>query len=107
MNEPYEIFDIGDGESVTLTILRHEKGTMTIHPAYAPEGKEVTVLRLHLKTPVRPGAMDYLDITSKKLIAKLEPRLADYERDRRAIKITKLGVAPKADFIVLELPLTP
>jgi hypothetical protein len=97
---PYEIFDVGDGESVELRIKRYDQGEMIILPKGATVGKRIQVLRLHLETPIRPGAMPYLDVTSKTLQAQLGPLIAAPQSPYNVYKITKHGVAPSARFTV-------
>ena len=101
---PYEIFDIGDGESVDLRVTRFEQGDEFMMKA--TDGREFmsSPLRLHLPGPWAPGHKPYLDITSKRLIPELKGLLGTMPGPLKHIKITKHGVAPKAVFSVEVLP---
>jgi len=101
---PYEIFDIGDGESVDLVATRIEQGDE--FEMSATDGRKFmsSPLRLHLTGPWAPGHKSYLDVTSKRLIPELRGLLATIPPGGKHIRIIKHGVAPKAVFSVEVLP---
>lgn len=92
---PYEILELSDGESKTLTILKYQEGTITIHPRYLPAGtaKVVRALRVYVPRSEKPTGTDYWDITSQTLVYTLLPFLRS--KIPRRIKITAHGYAPK------------
>ena len=95
---PYEIFELGDGESRTTRIMRWQEGEVEIHPAYQPEGKMIRALRIHVPETDKEYFPFYWDITSTTLVAQLLPYLERYGYEARTYKITKHGVAPRARF---------
>lgn len=104
---PYELLELGDGQSTTLRVTSWERGLILIHPRYAgaPSEKEVEALRVHLAPGVKPYAPMYWDITSKTLIAQLLPMLLQRGQERYQFIVTKYGVAPKARFTLESRPL--
>jgi len=101
---PYEIFDIGDGESVDITVTWWERGDEIEMKATDGHIFRSSPLRLHLTAPLAPGKQPYLDVTSKRLIPQLEGLLAGVPPAKRRMKIVKHGVAPKALFTVEIIP---
>ena len=101
---PYEIFDIGDGDQVTITVTRWERGEEMEMTAEDGHKFRSSPLRLHLTEPLEPGRFPYLDITSKRLIPTLLPLLRGVPPGKKTLRITKHGVAPKAVFTVEQLP---
>ncbi len=105
--EPYEILDLGDGESKSFVGVRYERGTMMIKPRYrgAPAEKEIPVLRVHVRKEDDPFFPHYWDITSKTCMAQILPMLMDPRARDYLITVTKYGVAPRARFTVARAPL--
>lgn len=95
---PYEILELGDGESLITRITRWEVGEVEIHPSYKPEGKFVAALRIHVPEDDKEYFPFYWDVTSQTLLAQLLPYLELEGFERRRYTITKHGVAPKARF---------
>ena len=95
---PYEILELGDGETLTTGILRWQEGEVEIHPAYKPEGKMITALRIHVPEKDKEYFPYYWDVTSQTLVAQLLPYLERPGYERRIYAITKHGVAPRARF---------
>ena len=95
---PYEILELGDGETLTTRITAWEEGEVEIHPAYKPEGKLVAALRMHVPKEDKEFFPYYWDVTSTTLVAQLKPWLEEPGFERRTYKITKHGVAPRARF---------
>lgn len=102
--EPFEIFDIPAESRVEFTVLRYQEGDPV--EMMALDGRKFTIapLRLHLKEPLSPGHMSYIDITSKRLHVSLLPHLRVIPTGGKRIAITKHGVAPKAVFELAVLP---
>jgi len=100
LNGPYEVFDIGDGEAVQVRVIRTEPGEIDIHPGYGSTVKTVPCLRLHLQHPWVEGRMPYIDITSTRLKASLEPLLQNLPAGGKLVRIIKHGQAPSALFSV-------
>ena len=103
---PYELLELRDRESVTLQIVSSELGSMIIHPRWpgAPKEKTITVLRVHLAAGVKPYPPQYFDITSKTLIAQLQPFLMERGFERQEFVITKFGQPPRARFTLERRP---
>jgi len=93
-----EILELTDGQSITLHISRWILGRMTIHPANAPLGKMIRVLRVWVPPAEKPIGPDYWDITSQTLIYQILPYLEARPFRRRTYTITKHGIAPRARF---------
>lgn len=104
---PYEILDLGDGETARLRVVSWERGTIVIHPKWpgAPPEKEIVVLRTHLAAGVKPYPPLYYDITSKTLQAQLLPMLMERGFERYWYVITKHGVPPRARFTLERRPI--
>lgn len=103
---PYELLELADREHAVLRIVSHELGTMVIHPRWpgAPAEKEISVLRVHLAPGVKLYPPMYFDITSKTLIAQLQPFLLERGFERYEFVITKYGVPPRARFTLERRP---
>jgi hypothetical protein len=93
---PIELLDLADGESVEFSVLKYLKGEVRIETRLEPGGKEVGALRIWPSPEDKPLGAPYWDITSRTLVARLDPVLDGLVRSRRRIKITKYGVAPTA-----------
>ena len=96
-----EILELTDGETKVLHITRWTLGRMTIHPANAPLGKMIRVLRVWVPPVEKAIGPDYWDITSQTLIYQLMPFLEREPYRRRTYTITKHGVAPRARFTLV------
>jgi len=101
---PYEVFDIGDGEAVQVRVKSYAEGTIVIHPGYGAATKTVEALRLILDLPWEEGRLPYIDITSGRLRVTLKPLLGAIPAGGVLLRISKLGVAPKATFSIEKLP---
>ena len=100
--EPYEIWEIGDGESMEIEVLRYEVGKMIIHPKWpgAPAEKEIRVVRVYVAREKKPYGPDYWDITPTTLIYDLLPKLEAWRLWPAKLKITAAGKAPRKRFTV-------
>lgn len=99
---PYEILELGDGQTVDLSISGYQIGNIVIHPRYpgAPERKTIMALRLLLRPGIKPVGVQYYDVTSQTLIAQLKPYLDILSRTGGKFRITAYGVAPRKRFTV-------
>jgi hypothetical protein len=97
---PYEYWDMKDGETRKIRVLRWELGWTTIQPREQPPGttKRVRVLRLHLPPDIKPTLPYYWDISSNHLREALMPYLTQPGYEKYTYVITKYGVAPSARF---------
>jgi len=98
--EPMELLELEDGASLTFRVTRWEREDAIIKPAHAPQGKVVSVLRVHVPTEDKPIFPQYWDITSKRAIAQILPWLERPGFERKVFKLTKLGVKPTAHFML-------
>lgn len=101
---PMEIFELRDGESRAFTVTRSEEGTTLIHPATAPQGKQIPVLRLHVESLDKPTFPHYYDVTSLTLQAQLRPLVAPGAQLPRRFTVTKVGTGPSARFTMSSTP---
>lgn len=97
---PYEILELGDGESLTVRVERWESGEVTIYPPHARQGKVIQALRIHVGPDQKQFFPYWWDLTSKTLVAQLLPMLEAGTVGTRPVTITKHGVAPRARFTV-------
>ena len=95
---PYELLELEDGGALSTRISNWELGEVTIHPAYKPEGKQVTTLRIHVPQTDKEFFPFYWDVTSQTLIAQLVPHLEQPHFELKTYIIIKHGVAPSARF---------
>lgn len=96
VESPYELLDLANGESAEFRIVKFERGEARIETKLEPTGKVVPVLRVHVPPDDKPLGAPYWDITSRTLIARLDPVIDGLVAGRRRIRITKFGVAPSA-----------
>ena len=98
--EPYEFWDMADGETRRIRVVSWEIGDTEISPRYLPDGgtKTIRVLRLHLAEGIKPLLPSYWDITSKHLQAALIPYLEAPAFTALQFDITKHGEPPRARF---------
>ena len=120
--EPYEFLDLEHGASVHLTITRYELGTALIHPtvvskrqlriymlqnglteppsAGTPISIRIPVLRVWGTEPGETAAPPYWDISSKRLIADLQPRLNQNGPAGLTVTLTANGYKPTKRYSV-------
>jgi len=120
--EPIEYLDLEHQESIVLRITKYELGTTTIHPkvltqrhlrtymdqhaltAPPPAGTPITVqiptLRVFGKRVDAVSPMTYWDISSKRLIADLTPRLYAAAGNPLQVTLTASGVKPTKRYSV-------
>jgi hypothetical protein len=95
---PYEILELVDGESRELVITGFVVGSMVIRPPHAPNGKQITAVRVMVPKQIKPLPPYYWDITSQTLVAQVLPYLQAGGYVGKKFTIKKFGVAPKARF---------
>ena len=100
VEEPFELLELYDGQVFSLQVVRWEEGRTTIFPPFAPGGKEIPVLRVHVNPEAQPTGLDYWDITSKTLIAQLRPLLQLAHYRQLEFTIRAYGEKPKKRFTV-------
>lgn len=95
---PIELLDLpAEGELVTR-VLRMEEGPAFIKPARAPQGVDVTVIRLHVPPEDKPTAPLYWDVTATTLHPSLRAQVPAAIAGKLWVRIRKFGVAPRARF---------
>jgi hypothetical protein len=128
LEPPYEIFDIEPCQTVRMSPLKFEIGTIVIHPRWvgAPPEKEVTAIRIWVTEAEKreqlralkwipggggptPGGsqevvLPYWDITSARLRVSLLQVIERVIADRSTLEIHKVGRAPRAFFSVRVIP---
>lgn len=100
VGEPFEFWDMNDGETREIKVETWEEGETEITPRYLTGGqtKTIPVLRLNLKEGIKEYLPNYWDITSKHLITALLPYLKTVNYRDLVFTITKHGEAPRARF---------
>ena len=96
LDPPAELLDLGDGESVTFTILRYQLGELQVQPRAVAALKTVSALRLFVSAEDKPVGAPYWDATAGNLIARLLPVIDGLVATHRRISVTKIGLAPLA-----------
>ncbi len=97
---PLNALELADGESKTFTVLRWEVGEEVITPPHAPQGKRITVLRVHVRPDDVVHFPPYYDLTSARLVANLKPQLEHVGLLSARWTITAHGFPPKKYFTV-------
>ena len=99
---PYELLELEDQRSLTLTPEKWLQGTMTIVPRFSggQTAKLIQVLRLWVPASEKPTGMPYWDVTSQTLIAQVVPLLPDIVARHGKITIKAFGRAPAKRFTV-------
>ena len=98
--EPMELLELNDQETLTFRVTHWQKEEAIIKPEHAPQGKVVTVLRIHVPIADKPVFPQYWDITSKRAIAQIVPWLERPGFERKTFKLKKLGEKPTAHFVL-------
>jgi hypothetical protein len=101
-NAPSELLEMKDQEVRVLKVLSVDKGTLDIAPTYAgaPPIKTVDVRRLHVPREDKPTGPAYWDVTSATLVHQIDELERAYGPAPYVLKLTKVGVAPKARYMV-------
>jgi hypothetical protein len=95
---PYELLDLGNGETLNLRASGWELGQVMIHPGRSITEKWVKTLRVYVPPKTKEYFPYYWDITSQTLIAQLLPWFQRPDYKQYEYKITKYGYAPRARF---------
>ncbi len=98
MRGPFEILELGDGETLVTRIEGYETGKIEIYPERAPEGMVITALRIHVPEEDKAYFPWYWDVTSRTLKSQLFPILEAGGFEGRTFKITKQSRLPRAEF---------
>ncbi len=95
---PFELLDLAAGEMRSMTVVAAEEGEMTIHPSYAPGGKVIHGLRVHVEQEDKPLFPYYWDVTSQTLLAQWAPQVLYAGYRPKRFRVTKVGSGPAARF---------
>ena len=120
--EPIEYLDLEHQQSIVLEITKYDLGTTTIHPKVVTQrhvrtymdqngltappvaGTPITVriptLRVYGKRLDAVSPLTYWDISSKRLIADLNPRLYAASGNPLTVTLTANGVKPTKTYSV-------
>jgi hypothetical protein len=120
--EPMELLDLEHGNSIQLRIDRYDMGTTDIHPTNVtrrhvrlymnqqsltappapgtPITVRIPVLRVYGQRLDEPSPQTYWDISSKRLIADLRPRLYAMGGNPLVVKLTAEGYKPTKRYSV-------
>lgn len=101
---PVELLDLAPGASLTFTAVSSEEGETLIHPSYAPAGKTIPVLRVHVDPATKQTFPHYFDISSLTLQAQLRPLVSPGAQLPRRFTVTKVGTGPSARFTLAVAP---
>jgi hypothetical protein len=104
LQEPYEIFEMLDGETRELRIKSFEQGTIDIKTQEVPQGKTINALRVFVPIESKAVGVNWYDITSKTLIAQMIGYLIQPDFQKLVFVIKKFGLPPKARFTVTVIP---
>ena len=104
LEEPYEIFEMLDGETRELRVKNWELGSMEILSRDTQQPKKIYALRVFTPIEFKTVGVPWYDITSKTLIAQIRPFLEQPEFQKKLFKISKFGTAPRARFTVTVQP---
>lgn len=105
LESPFEILELGDGESISLRILDWKLGKGTIIPKGLGRSKLIRILRIWVPEELKAFEPRYYDITGQTLIYQLLPHLEKPDFKTKRFIVTKHGVAPRARFTLEVVPL--
>lgn len=94
LDGPQEFLELADGETKTLRITRFEVGETIIKTPQAPQGKAIDVVRVHVLAAEKEHAPYYWDISSKRLMALILPKLQAGGYQEKTFVIKASGVKP-------------
>lgn len=97
---PAALIDWRPDMTVAFVPVKWELGTDRIFPPHAPTGKDVRVLRVHVREQDVEHFPRYHDFTAESVIAQLQPMLDDAIGRRKMVTITARGIPPKRRFTV-------
>lgn len=91
---PFEILELGSGESRSFRVERWEVGSSMIHPPHLPEGKVLRTIRVHVPKEDKPTFPFYWDLLAKTLVVQIEPHLQRPDLRELRFTITAQGPPP-------------
>ena len=100
LDPPISILDAGAGLDITFCVHRAEIGELILPADQSQQGGIVPALRLHIPESSRGDGPPYFDITSRQLIAALEPLIPWIIERRRRVRIRALGTPPRVRYTV-------
>jgi hypothetical protein len=100
LDPPISILDAGAGLDITFRVERAEIGDLILPANRRQQGGIVQALRLYVAGAGDPEAPPYWDITSRQLIAALDPLIPWAIERRRRIHIRALGTPPRIAYSV-------
>lgn len=100
LEEPMEMLELDDGQTIHLQVVKWGKGTTTIVTDEAPGGKEIPVMRVWVVEGTKEWFPPWWDITSKRVMPQLEGIFKFITGPPWHVSITKFGVKPRARFTV-------
>ena len=101
---PFELLDLADGQSLTVTVRSAERAEIPFSGGVSPAPRIMPVLRLFVDRADKPAGMPYVDVTSRTLQAQLEPTLTVPGFLPRRFTFTARGVAPAKRYEVISGP---
>ncbi len=96
--EPYALMDRPTPATYTFRVLSWETGRLDILTRHTAAVKPVELLRLHVPPEDKPDGPAYIDVTSRKLIAMLQPLLPVISRRGTRIVVTVTGEPPATEY---------
>lgn len=102
---PYEMFELVDGQTAELTVLKWDLGKCWIDTRDTRPAHDIPMLRVHVSVADKPELPQYWDITSKHLIAGLLGYLEEHGAGRHRFTITKRGKGPMSRFTLTADPI--
>jgi len=104
LTPPYRLLSLGDGDDVTFTASRYELGDAADpHGLMGGRGR-APMLRVWIPGSHTGSPDDYLDFTSRRLIAELPALLAEFAGTGARIRILADGVPPRTIYTVAVEP---
>jgi hypothetical protein len=105
MNEPFldppaSILEAGAGLDIAFRVHRAERGNLILPANQRLQGGIVPALRVWIAAADEPEAPAYWDITSRQLIAALDPLIPWAIERRRRVHICALGTPPRIAYSV-------
>ena len=100
LKEPIEFLEMDDQEIKELKILDFEAGETYIIPKDGRPGHDITALRVHVSPKDKNFFPYYWDLSSKRLIAQIQPILEAGGYQDKIFTIQKFGYKPRANFTV-------
>lgn len=100
LDPPVSILDAGAGLDISFQVERAERGDLILPANARLQGGIVPALRLYLAGAAAHEPPPYWDITSRQLIAALDPLIPWAIERRRRIHIRSIGTPPRIAYSV-------